>query len=207
MPKKNASYLIQELGKDSPRLIAAFRNLDDRIKFLETKIGFTGLLEGKLKINEISFSSGADLNDLGLLSARTQRCKLGHSVAQSIDTATDTILAWDTIVFDTDLMHDIVIDNKKIIFRTSGIYLVGTNILWAVNAVGDRRLQMFFNSGVHSTTTSPAAALQTGLNNVNLLTADKDEFVEVRVFQDSGGPLNVTQSGSRNPTFWAVRVG
>lgn len=50
-------------------------------------------------------------------------CKITHSVAQSIADASATTVAFDSEVYDTDSMHDIVTNNSRITINTAGLYL------------------------------------------------------------------------------------
>lgn len=133
-----------------------------------------------------------------------------HSVDQSIANATGTILAFDSERFDRDVMHDVAVNNSRLVFKTAGLYLFGAQTFWAANATGERQTNLLLNGGNYLVRDiKPAAAASTRLGMVATVWSFAiDDFVEVQVYQTSGGALScIADTASKAPELWAVRVG
>lgn len=139
--------------------------------------------------------------------------KLRHSAAQSIPTATDTVLAFDTEVFDTDLFHDTVTNNSRITIPTGkgGKYSFEAGVAWQGNATGERYIYIRKNSGekvlgMTRVGTNPVAAAQTFTQCVGIDNANPGDYYDVVVNQTSGGALNIFTSSDYTPVFSAMAL-
>lgn len=117
---------------------------------------------------------------------------------QSIANATNTILAWDQELFDTDTMHDPTTNNDRLTATTGGKYFVFWQVDWASNAAGFREIvielegsgtQEYFRGSI------PNLNLH-GMSGFCLLALSATDYVRLRVAQNSGGSLNVNLSAS-----------
>jgi hypothetical protein len=137
-----------------------------------------------------------------------------HNASQSITTSTNTILAFNTERYDqasnvADTMHDTVTNNSRLTCRYAGVYHITGMIEWATNTTGERIVELFLNN----TTVIARNRLAAGSVGSIVQSASRDyslavnDFVEVRVFQSSGGALNVTVGANYSPEFMMVRVG
>ena len=140
-------------------------------------------------------------------------CRIRHSAAQSITTATETDVSADTEDFDTDSMHDTVTNNPRIIPTTSGIYVVSASGNFDANATGARYGYVNWNNGANNpggvtmgvATASAAGFLTSSL--VREITAGTQYFT-YRVFQGSGAGLNWNQvtAGYGMAAVWVGRT-
>ncbi len=137
-----------------------------------------------------------------------------HNAAQSIANNTVTTLAFNSERFDqasgvADTMHDNVTNNSRLTCRYAGVYQITAQVGWAVSAAGSRYVEIRVNNAIpialeekepETTGTAMATTVST------LYAMAVNDYVEVRVFQDSGGALNVNSTGNWTPEFMMVRV-
>ena len=136
-------------------------------------------------------------------------CSLSKSAAQSVSNATWTAISWDLENYDTDAFHDNSVNNTRITIPAGkgGKYLIASNLYNPSNSTGSRLIKIQkngvdiaygdwqrANSG-HSTSTIFSQVL-------DLAVAD---YIEVNLFQDSTGSLNV--NSSIESTFTATYLG
>ncbi len=132
-----------------------------------------------------------------------------HDADQNISTATTTVLAFNTEKYDTDTIHDNVTNNSRLTCKTAGKYLIVANVAFAGHATGSRWVTIQFGGAIAMasdrrlavTTFEPVLSVSTIYNlGVN-------EYVEVQVYQDSGGVLAVKAYGEISPQFMMQRIG
>lgn len=136
-----------------------------------------------------------------------------HNASQSINNSTNTVLALNSERFDqfagaASTMHDTVTNNSRLTALAAGVYSICGNVQWASNATGERLTEVLLNgTTVIARTRFPAGAAtvlnQTVTCHYALATND---YVELRVFQTSGGALNVEVQANLSPEFSMVRV-
>lgn len=130
---------------------------------------------------------------------------------QSITTATDTAVNLDSEFFDSDTFHDNATNNTRITIPASmgGYYMIGGNVLWASNATGQRQCYLRKNGSlgtVIATTSLPAVAATVAHQNVSTLYQfAAADYMELIVFQSSGGNLAVTATTDYSPVMWIHR--
>jgi hypothetical protein len=134
-----------------------------------------------------------------------------HSANQGLGNATDTILAFDTELVDTDTMHDTAANNSRITIKTAGLYVVTASATYDVSAVGHRTLTLLKGGATVIAETevapNPTAARGTGIMISTIYKFAVNDYVEVRGRQASGAGLNVLALGEYSPIFQAVWVG
>lgn len=118
-----------------------------------------------------------------------------NSGTQSINNNSTTTLAFDSEDWDNDTMHDTVTNNSRITFTTAGKYAVSSYVQFASNGAGERYTDIRLN-GTTVIATDSRMAITGGDISGNTLSFDyafsAADYVEVRVFQTSGGSLAVT---------------
>lgn len=119
-----------------------------------------------------------------------------RSAAKSITNATVTQYDFDQESYDTDAMHSTSTNTTRVTIKTAGVYVFTAAVSWASNTTG-RRLAQFLINGA---TTGPADDKSVvggagGEHSVTLVWSQSfavNDYVELNVYQNSGGALNCT---------------
>jgi len=153
----------------------------------DIEIGFTG-------------TSGGTSQDVS--------CRVYHNANQSINTAANTYLSFNSEYFDTDSMHNIAVSNNRITFRRDGKYIVGGCVRWSASAAGVRSIWIRLN-GTTEIERELRNASSAGDARMEVTTMDEfstGDYIELGVYQSSGGALNVVYTDRYSPVFWAAKV-
>lgn len=136
-----------------------------------------------------------------------------HNASQSITTATATALAFNSERYDqaggaASTQHDTVTNNSRLTALYAGVYAISATIEWATNATGERYVGIRYQgtTDIARQRVQASAAIPITLNVSAHYALAVNEYVEVMVFQTSGGALNVTVGGNYSPEFSMVRV-
>lgn len=132
-----------------------------------------------------------------------------HNVAQSIPTAVGTLLAFNSERFDTDAIHDVTTNNSRLTCKTAGKYLIFANVEFAANATGVRYINIALNGATvigSQTSLSSDVTIPARINASVIYDLAVNDYIEVNVYQDSGGALNVTSAANFSPEFGMVRI-
>ena len=136
-------------------------------------------------------------------------CRVRHSVAQATLNITWTELAFNQERWDTDTMHDTVVNNHRITCKTAGKYIVIIRIRWEANNIGNRHLILYINNVtiVSALVASAVAGDFTDIGLSSIVSLGVGDYVNVIAKQNSGGNLNVLSSAQYSPEFMAQRIG
>lgn len=161
--------------------------------------------------NQIPVLDGLGKLSSSVLPSQTSvSCSLYNNANQSVSNATEKILNFNSEDIDTDLMHDPATNNSRITINTPGLYLVGYKIRYAGATTGDRTARINKNgSGVRGSfsETGPNGTAPITVECELLMQLVANDFLECRVYQTSGGALNVLGDGSDETSiFWAIRL-
>lgn len=139
--------------------------------------------------------------------------KAKRTTGQSINNTTWTTVQWDAAdEFDDDTMHDPASNNTRITATTGGTFVVFANIGFANNGTGFRIAGFRKNgSGAEptlgtATLGSPGAGTDAVLSLTVPLVLTAGDYLEVMVYQNSGGALNTTTFDGA-PSFGMWRIG
>ncbi len=131
-----------------------------------------------------------------------------HGSSQTISNNTLTILDYNAEQFDDNDMHDTVTNNSRLTATVAGRYIINTQVRWASNSVGNRIVDILLNGTTliarNQVPTNTGAATITTLATIWDMALD--DYVETRVFQNSGGNLNVERIASHAPEFMMQQV-
>jgi hypothetical protein len=115
--------------------------------------------------------------------------------------------------FDTNSYHDPASNNTRLTVPAgkAGKYLIGANVAFASSATGERAARIFLNNTtrIHDEmrTAVADAALPTRITVVTLYDLAVADYVEVQLWQDSGGSINSQNDANSTCEFWMYRVG
>ena len=136
------------------------------------------------------------------------RCSAYNDSAQVISNTTETPIALNQTTFDTDSMHDDSTNNTRVIFTTAGTYVVTTHASFASNATGYRKITLRLNGStiVNQIRVAGFSATDNFTTMCTIWTFDADDYVEMVVYQNSGGNLNAETYAPYGSTVTAVKV-
>jgi hypothetical protein len=131
------------------------------------------------------------------------RVKVKRSSTQSIPSGTETAVAWNAEDYDSELMHDNASNPSRLVCRTAGTYAIWAAPEFSANGTGVRFSQVWINNILN--VRSPLLVAD-GLTLIGMpiyveALLAVDDFVEIKVFQNSGAALNLA-IGSRAGMHW-----
>lgn len=127
------------------------------------------------------------------------RVKANRATAQSIGTGSNTAISLNEAdSFDTDGFHETVTNPTRVTIPASmgGIYLIVGSVAWAASATGNRILFPRLNgtTALNGTTVNGVATNTLSQTIVDVQNLSAADYIELVVFQSSGGNLNVSSS-------------
>jgi hypothetical protein len=131
--------------------------------------------------------------------------KARKSAVQSIPNAVSTKLtwdleSWDTVTFEENKYHDLVINNSRLIVPRNGKYLLNSIVTFVTNATGVRHIGYSINGGAEVVLNSIGAADGDIVRLTDILDLVQNDYVEISVYQVSTAALNVLASDTADIT-------
>lgn len=132
--------------------------------------------------------------------------ELTHSAIISPATSTQAVMPMDTEIIDRDGGHSTSVNNSRYTSQTAGYYLVSGAVAFVSNGTGKRELTILVNGATETYPSSipGLAAGFTGLTTSGRIYLAVSDYVELYVWQNSGGALNTntTKGGPRFGGHW-----
>lgn len=152
-------------------------------------------------------TQGAGANPTWASASVTQpRCFVRNAGNISVSDNTGTTVTWDTEDTDPNTMHDTGSNTSRITVPSTGVYLVTAHTQWQNSGTGYRRVWFRVNGsdtyGVVAI--SSTSSDQTGIESTALLSLTANDYVEVRVLQNSGGSLNLLGGSTTEASYFRV---
>jgi hypothetical protein len=136
--------------------------------------------------------------------------KIRRSTNQSIPNSAATIVSLDTADHNTDTMYSGATPTRLTI-KTPGLYLVSANVEWAANAVGSRNAWIQVNGNaldrIVETMVDASGAGDSRLNLSQIRRLSAGDYIELAVYQSSGGSLNIATTTNQSNVFSATWLG
>ncbi len=156
-----------------------------------------------------TITTGGDFSLTGSIIASTALgCRVYHNAAQSINDATWTALAFNSERFDNDGIHDPATNNSRLTCVTAGVYLIVGMVQFASNNTGFRGVGIR-RGGTQYIAVQTQTATQNNVHQFSI-SAIYDmaatNYVELMVYQNSGGSLNVDTVDAVSAEFGMVRI-
>jgi hypothetical protein len=178
--------VADEVDAEFDQLVATINNLDDA---------------------NIASGAAMALSKLAVVPA----ARVFHSAAQSIASGVNTALAFNSERFDTNVIHDTAVNNSRLVCKTAGVYVIAGQVEWAGSASsGVREVHIRLNGGatlakqqVGQEQTSFAVPMSVATEYALAL----NDYVELVVFQNTGGAVDVLANGSYSPEFSMAYLG
>ena len=126
----------------------------------------------------------------------------------SINNNTTTALTFNSERWDTDNIHSTSTNTGRLTCKTAGVYNISASVQFESNATGTRAITILLGgTTVIGSDQRLAANVATTCNlSIDYVFAVND-YVEVQVYQNSGGALNVVATSERTPLFMMHYVG
>lgn len=142
--------------------------------------------------------------------------RVGRTTDQSINDATDTAIVFNAETYDdawSGSIHSTVTDPERLTVPTDedGIWQSYANITFESNATGYRQVDIVWNDGGSSQVIARVNAVAVSGAPTSLAVSTEysmaaGEWIEVHVFQTSGGALNVEQHDRYGPIAILRRI-
>lgn len=134
-------------------------------------------------------------------------CRVFNSTAQTIPTATLTTLTFDSERWDSQAIHSTVSNTSRLTIPASwtGQYFTGAHVAW-VNGTGVRGTFIYLNATYFITgqVIPYDANLNASCSPSTLYGVVAGDYLEVQVYQSSGGNLNIFLGTLLSPEFFCV---
>jgi len=122
-----------------------------------------------------------------------------------------TALTFNSERYDTDNMHSMVANTERITFNTAGVYAVVAQVNWETQTppVGRRFAGIRLNGATYIAQFEVAPEAADGRFNISFPTKYEfsvADYIELLVFQTSGGGLNIQSNANYSPEFSAARI-
>jgi lipopolysaccharide transport system ATP-binding protein len=137
-------------------------------------------------------------------------CRITHSLAQPIPPGISTFLKFDTIVWDTDHMHDTIRSNTRITCKMPGTYVIYACVEFDVSSIGRRTTHFRVNgseviASQHTMAVSDLFGTTLNISCVQYLRAG--DYVELAVVHSSYRELNINAKSQYSPIFGIALTG
>jgi hypothetical protein len=123
-------------------------------------------------------------------------CRAFTTAVTSTTTSTDTPIGMGGEEYDSDpngAMHDTVTLNNRITIRTTGIYHIGAQAIFASNATGYRTVSIRKNGVIQvQHQVAPISGISHYITTFASLSLAANDYVEMSAYQTSGGALDVS---------------
>lgn len=131
--------------------------------------------------------------------------RISHNASQSITTATPTILSLNT----TRRANGITVGSDRLTALEAGWYVLAAHVAWATNATGMRSVALKLNGATylgsnHITAFTTPSTLNMSVATVHYLNVN--DYVQIEVYQESGGGLNVTTAANYSPELAIMKL-
>ena len=135
---------------------------------------------------------------------------LYNTTAQSVPNATDTILTFDSVAWDTDGFHSTSSNTSRITIPAGlgGKYLVTMNTVPALSGTGGRYLEIYKNGArlVNDIGIEGSASQYVNVAGTFVVNLVATDYIEMLVYQDSGSAKNYNKGATTVP-FSATYLG
>lgn len=136
-----------------------------------------------------------------------------HSATQSIPNNATAYLLFDSETYDTSGVHDST-NKTRLVCKTPGLYAIsGLVVFAAVNTTGVREARLRVNRSYDIDVADdihPSASASSVVKLSTQAMLQAGDYVEVYVYQNSGGSLNSNPSsvtGYESPSFMMAKIG
>jgi hypothetical protein len=134
-------------------------------------------------------------------------CRVYNNANISISDSTSTALTFNSERWDNNEIHNDA-DTAKLRCRETGLYSIILNISFASNATGRRNVWIELNGSdiIASVEVEPSQSDTTRIVVSTQYRLEKGDYLKAKVYQSSGGALNVLYTGNYSPEFMMTKI-
>ena len=135
-------------------------------------------------------------------------CSVVRTANQTISNTTWTLVEFTSETFDTDTMHDNSTNNSRITAKTAGYYWISAQVAWDSEGTGGRtsRIREGGDTTISNWTDDANGERDIVQTNGVLWLMAVDDYVEVEVYQNSGGDRSILDVDISSPRFSAILI-
>lgn len=168
------------------------------------------LADGDIAANQLVevIYDGTNMQLLSPVNNTFKGAKVYLSASASISNGGETAISWNAEEYDTDSMHDNSTNPSRITINTAGKYQIHSSVNFLPAATGRRYSEFYkngsvLNGGLTQLITTGASGTTTLHGQITLDLAAAD-YLEVKVYQDSGGAIDVGGGNSDSRCIFEV---
>lgn len=135
--------------------------------------------------------------------------RVHNSVNQTLTSGSRAFLTFDSERWDNDSIHSTSTNTERMTCKTAGKYIITGNVQISGHATGIRQISFFLN-GTTTLAMDRKEPEGTGTEHLSLTTIYDlavNDYVDLRILQNSGGDLNTIVNTNDSPEFSMIRVG
>lgn len=156
--------------------------------FTKDVLGVTTLFYKRSDGTEIELGTGGT----GSGSANVSHALVRRAANQNVNNTTDTAIIFDAEDVDTDNFTDPGgATPTRITVPETGVYLFVVDVIWENNSTGNRYINLKVNDTTWRTLAAQVAVADTRQSGSIALALNADDYVEVYVYQTSGGTRTI----------------
>jgi hypothetical protein len=134
-----------------------------------------------------------------------------NSANNTIGTGSWTPVTLNSEAYDTDAIHSTATNTSRLTAQTAGYYIICGNVRWDNSTAGNRRnLKILYNGTTDLAFFHPVPATWPNYDQIfSIITIyylDIGDYVEISVYQDTGGNLALNHSGTEDPVLSIHRL-
>jgi hypothetical protein len=158
-------------------------------------------------------NSGADLLAIGMVASadRTLAPTASRSTNQTIPTSTQTKIVFDAVDSDGWNCWDVSPNPTRLTVPVTGRYFITGNVSYEASSSGHRAINIYKNNTMELARSdfSPVSnSIDTHTTvNTHAVTLTKGDYLELRVWQNSGSDLDIMADGDHTPKMSIIYLG
>ena len=141
----------------------------------------------------------------------TEGARVYNNANININNITETALTFNSEVFDTDGIHSVIANTSRLTCQTAGKYVLIGSLFWNTSGAGTLRQANFRLNGVTRILSNNEDFISVTWNASHILVTEYDlsvtDYVELTVYQNTGGALSVRYLSAYSPFFMMQRIG
>lgn len=147
---------------------------------------------------------------VGVGTGYTQGARVSNNANIALTNGADTLLTFNTEVFDTDTIHDAGVNPGRLTCKTPGIYIIGVDVKFTTGAANIQLMIKFNGTGAIIAqvggfgTVSAGPTLKVAMTTIYALTAN--QYVEAYAYVETNS-INAVYAAEYSPVFWMQRIG